>query len=125
MSYGIGAYKKTSVTTASKEKLLLLLYEAAIKNTKLAIQAIDENHIANKGKYIGKMQDIVIELNNGLDFAVGGKIAEELSALYDYIMHQSSKANINISKEPLMDCLHILNVLYEGWKDAIKSLGKA
>lgn len=36
MSYGYGAYKKTAVSTASKEQILLMLYQAAIKNCKKA-----------------------------------------------------------------------------------------
>ena len=41
MSYGLGAYKKTAVKTASKEQILLMLYqEAAIKSCKKAMEAI-------------------------------------------------------------------------------------
>ena len=122
MTYGLNAYKKTSVNTASKEQILLMLYQAAIKNCKLAISAIEENNIAKKGEYIGKLQDIVIELNNSLDFEVGGKIAEELSALYDFIFSASTQANIKIDKEPLAGCLNVLETLYDGWKNAVRSL---
>ena len=122
MSYGYGAYKKTSVNTASKEQVLLMLYQAAIKNCKKAIEAIEQKKIAAKGEYIGKLQDIVIELNNSLDFEVGGDIAKELSSLYDYILFSSTQANIKIDKEPLEGCLNVLNTLYAGWSEAIKSL---
>lgn len=122
MSYGLGAYKKTSINTASKEQILLMLYQAAIKSCKKAIEAIENNDIAKKGEHIGKMQDIVIELNNSLDFEVGGDIAQELASLYDYLLHASTQANINIEKEPLDGCLKVLNTLYEGWREAIKSL---
>lgn len=122
MSYGLGAYKKTSVNTASKEQILLMLYQAAIKNCKKAIESIDANEIAQKGEYIAKLQDIVIELNNSLDFEVGGEISEELSSLYDYIIYASTQANINIDKVPLESCLNVLVTLYDGWKEAVKSL---
>lgn len=122
MSYGYGAYKKTAVSTASKEQILLMLYQAAIKNCKKAIEAIDENKIAAKGEYIGKLQDIVIELNNSLDFEVGGEVAKELSSLYDYIIFSSTQANIKIDAAPLEGCLNVLNTLYEGWSQAIKGL---
>ena len=122
MSYGLGAYKKTSIHTASKEQILLMLYQAAIKNTKKAVEAIENKEIAAKGEYIGKLQDIVIELNNSLDFEVGGEIAKELSSLYDYILYSSTQANIKIEKGPLEACLNVLNTLYEGWSTAIKSL---
>lgn len=125
MSYGLGAYKKTSVNTASKEQILLMLYQAAIKNCKKAMEAIDAKQIAKKGEYIGKLQDIVIELNSSLDFEVGGDIAKELSALYDFILFASTQANIKIDKEPLEGCLNVLTTLYEGWQEAIKSLKTA
>jgi flagellar protein FliS len=122
MNYGYGAYKKTSVSTASKEQILLMLYQAAIKNCKKAIEAIQNKKIAAKGEYIGKLQDIVIELNNSLDFEVGGEIAKELSSLYDYILFSSTQANIKIDSEPLEGCLSVLNTLYDGWAEAIKGL---
>lgn len=122
MSYGLGAYKKTSVETASKEQILLMLYQAAIKNCKKAMEAIDQKNIAKKGEYIGKMQDIVVELSNSLDFEVGGDVAKELASLYDYILYSSTQANIKIEKAPLEGCLKVLNTLYDGWTEAIKNL---
>jgi flagellar protein FliS len=122
MSYGLGQYKKTSVETASREQILLMLYQAAIKNCKKAIEAIDNKDIAKKGEYIGKMQDIIVELSNSLDFEVGGDVAKELESLYDYLMYSSTQANINIDKQPLEACLNVLSTLYEGWTEAIKTL---
>jgi flagellar protein FliS len=122
MSYGLGAYKKTSVQTASKEQILLMLYQAAIRNCKKAMEAIDAKNVAKKGEFIGKLQDIIIELNNSLDFEVGGEVAKELSSLYDYLLYSSTQANIKIEKEPLVACLNVLNTLYEGWATAIKTL---
>ncbi len=122
MSYGLGAYKKTSIHTASKEQILLMLYQAAIKSCKKAIEAIDSQNIAAKGEHIGKLQDIVIELSNSLDFKVGGNVADELSSLYDYILFASTQANIKIDSSLLHDCLQVLDTLYDGWKSAIKSL---
>jgi flagellar protein FliS len=124
MSYGLGAYKKTSVGTASKEQILLMLYQAAIKNCKKAIEAIEQKQIAKKGEYIGKLQDIVIELNNSLDHEVGGDISKELASLYDYMLHSTTQANLKIDKAPLESVLKILNTLYDGWTEAIKSLKK-
>lgn len=89
-----------------------------------AIESIDNKDIAKKGEFIGKLQDIIIELNSSLDFEVGGEVAKELSSLYDYMLFASTQANIKIEKEPLEGCLNVLNTLYEGWSEAIKSLRK-
>jgi len=122
MSYGLGAYKKTSIETASKEQILLMLYQAAIKNCKKAMEAIEEKNIAKKGEYIGKLQDIIIELSNSLDFEVGGDVAKELASLYDYMLYATTQANIKIDKSHLEGCLKVLNTLYEGWTEAIKTI---
>ena len=113
MSYGLGAYKKTSVQTASKEQVLLMLYQAAIKNCKKAIEAIEAKEVGRKGEFIGKLQDIIIELNNSLDHEVGGEISKELASLYDYMIYSSTQANIKIDKEPLVGVLGVLNTLYD------------
>jgi flagellar protein FliS len=122
MSYGLGAYKKTSVETASKEQILLMLYQAAIKNCKKAIEAIDGKNIPKKGEYIGKLQDIIVELSNSLDFEVGGDVAKELASLYDYVLYSSTQANIKMDKTHLEGCLKVLNTLYDGWAEAIKNI---
>lgn len=122
MSYGLGAYKKTSVETASKEQILLMLYQAAIKNCKKGIEAIEQKNLAKKGEHIGKLQDIIVELSNSLDFEVGGEVAKELASLYDYILYSSTQANIKLEKSHLEGCLRVLNTLYDGWTEAIKNL---
>jgi len=66
----------------------------------------------------------VIELNNSLDHEVGGDISKELASLYDYMLHSTTQANLKIDKAPLESVLKILNTLYDGWTEAIKSLKK-
>jgi len=99
-----------------------MLYQAAIRNCKKAIEAIEKKEVAKKGEYIGKLQDIIIELNNSLDFELGGKVAQELASLYDYMLYASTQANMTIDKEPLTGVLSVLDTLYSGWTEAIKSL---
>ena len=45
-------YKQTSVLSATKEQILLLLYEGAIKFTKMAIMAAEEKKVAERGQNI-------------------------------------------------------------------------
>ncbi|HWU44219.1 MAG TPA: flagellar export chaperone FliS [Bdellovibrio sp.] len=117
-------YKQTSVQSASKEKILLMLYEGAIKFTKLAIKAIEEKKIADRGMNIGRAFDIVMELNNTLDHKVGGEIASQLEQLYMFMMEQYTKANIHADVGPLQANLKLLNTLYDGWVQAVEKLKK-
>ncbi|MGZ3743978.1 MAG: flagellar export chaperone FliS [Pseudobdellovibrionaceae bacterium] len=117
-------YKTQSIQTASKEKLLLMLYEGAIRFIKQAIKATEEKNIAERGYNIGKAFDIIMELNNTLDHKVGGDIAMNLEQLYMFIMEQFTKANITGNAEPLQASLKILENLYAGWVQAIEKLKK-
>jgi len=117
-------YKNTSIQSASREKLLLMLYEGAIRFTKQAIKAAEEKNIAERGINIGRAFDIIMELNNTLDHKVGGEIALHLEQLYMFIMEQYTKANISGSVEPLQASLKILENLYAGWVQAVEKIKK-
>lgn len=117
-------YKTTSVQSASRETLLLMLYEGAIKFVKLAIKACEEKNISDRGLYIGRTYDIILELNNTLDHKVGGDIAKNLEQLYMFMTDQLTQANITGNKKHLEDVLKLLNTLYAAWKEAIANLKK-
>lgn len=117
-------YKTTSVQSASREKLLLMLYEGAIRFVKQAIKACEEKNIADRGLYIGRTYDIILELNNTLDHKVGGEIAKNLEQLYMFMTDQLTQANITGNKKGLEDVLKLLTTLHSGWKEAIEKLKK-
>ncbi|OQW50326.1 MAG: flagellar export chaperone FliS [Proteobacteria bacterium SG_bin7] len=117
-------YKATAVQSASREKLLLMLYEAAIKFCKLAIVACEKKNISDRGLNIGKAYDIVMELANTLDHTVGGDISKNLEQLYIFMMDQLTKANITGNAEHLQNVLKLLETLYEAWVGAIEKLKK-
>ncbi len=121
---GYNKYKKASVESASREKLLLMLYEGAIKFTKRAIIAADNNDIPGRCENITKAYDIVLELMNTLDFKVGGEVAENLEQLYMFITDELARANITGKKEHLENVLKILSTLHDGWKEAVEILKK-
>ena len=132
MSQGNGAnqYKQTAVKTANRGQLLLMLYEAAIKNVKKATAAIEQKKIADKGMAIGKAHDIINELMNTLDFDTGGGIARDLERLYAFMTEQLIKANMASSSEPsaakeaLGTVQKLLETLLEGWRGAVEQVNK-
>ncbi len=124
MKTGYQKYKTTSIQSASREKLLLMMYEGAIKFTKLALQAIEEKKIADRGVNIGRAYDIIMELNNTLDHKVGGDISKNLEQLYMFMTEQLTKANLSGDPKPLRDVLKLLETLYDGWAKAVEALKK-
>jgi flagellar protein FliS len=124
MSHPYAKYKQTSIQSASREKLLLMMYEGAIKFTKLAIKAAEEKKVAERCENIGRAFDIVLELNNTLDHKIGGQVSATLEQLYMFITDQYTKSNVTGDPTPLRDALKVLENLYEGWVGAIEKLKK-
>lgn len=121
---GYNQYKKTSVQSASREKLLLMLYEGAIKFTKMAIIATEKKDIPGRCENITRAYDIVLELTNTLDFNVGGEVAQNLEQLYMYITDELTRANITGNADHLKNVLKILETLYSGWREAVELIKK-
>jgi flagellar protein FliS len=115
------AYQKTQVTTAKPEKILLMLYEGAIKFTKLAILRMREKNLSEKGKYISKTLAIISELMNTLDHEKGGQIASDLENLYMFMMDKLIEANMNNRVEELEVVERLLTTLYTAWQDVVNN----
>jgi flagellar protein FliS len=114
-------YQKTAVTTASREKVLLMLYEGAIRFTRQAHEAMLEKRIADKGKYISKATAILSELMATLDFKAGGDLALDLENLYVFMIDKLIEGNINNNVSCLESVEKLLNTLYVAWKDVIEN----
>jgi flagellar secretion chaperone FliS len=114
-------YQKTQVTTASKGKILLMLYEGAIRFIKKAKVAMGEKQIAEKGKYISKTTAILSELMATLDFKAGGKLAADLENLYVFMIDKLIEANINNDVKCLDVVENLLVTLYTAWKDVVEN----
>ena len=121
MSNPYNKYQKTKVTTASREKILLMLYEGAIRFTKLARTAMTEKKIAEKGRYISKATAILSELMATLDHKVGGELAQDLENLYVFMIDKLIEGNINNDTECLDSVENILRTLYSAWKDVVEN----
>lgn len=124
MSNPYNKYKATSVQSASREKILLMLYEAAIKFTKKAILACEKKDIAERGINIGRAYDIVSELNNTLNHKMAPELCKNMEQLYMFITDKLIKANITGETQHLNEALKILEILNDGWIQAVEKMKK-
>jgi len=121
----LNAYKQTAVTTASREQVLIMLYEAAIKHLKKASECCQAKDLAGKGVAVGKAHDIINELSNTLDFNVGGDIAKNLERLYAFMVEQIVQGNLQNDPAKFDTARKLLENLLEGWRGAIEQLKQA
>lgn len=112
----IDAYKDTAITTQSKGKIVVLLYEGAIRFMNLAIQQIEQKDLVAKGRSITRAQDIIWELNSVLDMEQGGQIAKNLRSLYLYMNKRLIQANLQADPQIIKEVISLLETLNKGWK---------
>jgi flagellar protein FliS len=111
------SYSQMNANIEKPEKLILMLYEGALKFANFAKKAIQKGDIEEKVKYIIKTSNIFIELINCLDFEKGGDIAYYLHGLYGYQLQLLTKANAENNEKYLDDVIRVLKVLIEAWKE--------
>lgn len=115
-AYANNVYKNNKVTTAPKKKLLIMLYDGAIKNLRLAEMAMENKEIEKINTYLIKTQDIISELMITLNFEAGGIIAKNLYELYDYMYFRLVRANIHKDIQGIKEVRNFLEELRNTWE---------
>lgn len=125
------AYQKTNVSTASQGRLVVLLYEGAIKQLSTALTYIEADgrvvpsNIEKFGICIQKTQSIITELQVSLDMEKGGEIAKNLMSLYLYFNEELIDASINKNRKKIEFVLNMLSQLAESWRQIANSTANA
>jgi flagellar protein FliS len=114
-------YKKVNVQSSTPGKLLIMLFEGAIKNIDNAKKAIELKDINTAHNLIIKTQNIVIELIASLK--VEYEISNNLFYLYEYIYYQLVQANVSKDIGKLDEIREFLVVFCDTWNEAIKKSG--
>jgi flagellar protein FliS len=113
---GIDAYQQAAIGTQSRGRLIVLLYDGAIKFMKLAIKEMEAGNRAAKGQYIDRAQDIINELNAVLDMEAGGEIAQNLRRLYVFINRRLWQANARNDPQMVREVVTLMEELNQSWK---------
>ena len=113
---GVEAYQDAAVTTQSKGRLIILLYDGAIKFMRLAIKELEANNYEAKGQYINRAQDIINELNAVLDTEAGGEIAANLRKLYCFMSNRLSQANTKRDPQMIREVITLMEELNRSWR---------
>ena len=109
------AYKKASVNTLDQTKLIIMLYDGAIKNASFAVEHMKSGQIEKVHDCLIKTKNIVTELMATLNMDRGGDIAKNLQSLYSYMFSQLIEANMNKKTEPVVVVIDLLKELRAAW----------
>lgn len=118
-------YLEMEISTASPELLVVRLYEAALRQARSAVAAVEAGRVRERGVAISKALAIVSELRGALDLERGGEIAGNLHGLYGFVTERLLEANLRGRAEPIGEALAVLERLQEAWVELAKRPGAA
>ncbi len=108
-------YKETQIKTATQGKLIVMLYDGAIKFLNHAKESMHANKIEEAHTKLTRAQDIIMELVLSINLEAGD-IAKKLHNLYLYMNKRLMEANMYKKTEPIDEVLKILTDLREVWE---------
>jgi len=110
------AYQENRVMTQTPGRVVVMLYDGAIKFLKQAIRELEAGKFIEKGKSINRAVDIIQELNITLNMEAGGEIAKNLRRLYAFMQERLFRANMRKDTDMIRQVIKLLEELNDGWK---------
>ncbi len=119
MNQYVKQYQKTTVETASNEKILIMLYDGAIQFLNKAKIALNEKNYEQSHNNLMGAQRILEEFINTIDKEPNPELATNLINLYEYFISRLVHANIKHEIAPIDEVLKFLKELKSTWEQAI------
>lgn len=110
-------YKRMQVETASQGRLIIMLYDGALRNLRSAKNSINKKDINGAHTMLIKTQNIIRELNITLNMNAG-EISQNLRNLYLYMINRLVEANLAKDNAKIDEVIELLSTLKEAW-DAV------
>ena len=113
----LNIYKNNSVNYASKEQLLLMLVDGAVKFAKMAKEALIEEDIKKSHENLMKVQDIFAELMVSLD-QNSGDWAKDIYKIYDFIKSRLFEINLKKDINMMEELMPVIESVRNTWHEA-------
>ena len=116
----IKQYQTSNITTATPEKLMILLFDGAIQFLIKAKTNIAENNHAERSQNIDGARKIIRELMRTIDLENGNDVSKNLFRLYNRMAMNLIKANVQRKTEILDTVIEDLTNIRWGFQKAIE-----
>lgn len=117
-SNAYNAYRNNSINFASKEQLLMMLLDGAVKFSKIGRQAILDKDIQKAHENIIKTQNIFYELVISLDLTKAGDWGKDMVELYEFIIKGLTDANMKKDIKIIDEIIPLIEDIKETWNEA-------
>ena len=109
------AYRENDVRGATAVRLVVLLYEQLVQDLSQALQAIEQDDIELRTKRINHAILVIGHLQSPLDFANGGKVAEDLDHFYNVLRKNLVQVQFCPSKAGICQLITDVLSVREAW----------
>lgn len=114
------AYARQSILTAPPERLVIMLYDGAIRALGEAAEAVERSDVQAIHTKVTKAGAIVDELNASLDMSYG-ELPDRLRSIYEFAKRELLSAMINRDAAGLRAIAGLLGELREAWAQVAES----
>jgi len=115
-------YQATANTTASKERLMVMLFQAALKHIRTAKGLYDSEHVMDAEIAVRKALDIVWELQDTLNPEVAPELAQNLADVYTFVNLRLLNALTSKSRAPLEDADVAFSPIVSAFEQAVTAV---
>lgn len=121
---GARKYAQTQNETASKERLMVLLFETALKHMRTGAVALETGKRTEANKVLGKASDIVLELHRTLDPNQAPQLCEQLGEIYRFTAQRLTQAIASGDPKAVREAERAFLPLVEAFQQAVAQLGQ-
>jgi len=115
----LAAYQSVSVhgavAVADPHRLVLMLMDGVMERLAVARASIERGDIAKKAQLLHSCITLLGELRGSLNITQGGALARNLSELYEYMMRQLLRANVDSNVQYIKEVASLLGEVRAAW----------
>lgn len=119
------AYARASQETASKERLMVMLFEAALRHMRHAATLLEQQKVVDALPLLTRASDIVCELADTLDAKQAPALSQTLGDLYLFVAQRLARAASFRDLTALREAERAFAPIVEAFQQAVDSLGAA
>jgi flagellar protein FliS len=123
----IAAYRQVDLESeirgADPHRLIILLFDGAETAMHQALACLEANDIQGRSDALMKAIDIILSgLSASLNVEEGGELAQNLKALYEYMVSRLIYANVHRDAAAIREVQKLLGEISGAWREMGESL---
>lgn len=117
-------YADIQKQTASKERLMVLLFEAALRHIRAGATGLEENRFQEAANCLTKASDIIVELHSTLDRGKAPELCDQLAEIYRFVSLRLVIATSTRNAAKAREAERALAPVVDGFRTAVASLSQ-